>query len=246
MTILIKVPSDFRIIAHRGGRSFAPENTISAFRISKEKKIKEVELDTRLTSDGIVVLCHDETLDRYGYPSLTVESMTYRELKKLDMGSWFSSKFKNTSMLALKDLYNEFGKSFTYHVELKGLCENLPEIVFSLTKDSDLLENTIFTSFSFEQLSRMRNISDKVRLSWLVDSINKNVLLKAKEVKLFQICPAAQNLQKEEVSAGLSVVDEIRAWGVNGTVKDVAELTNRLVILGVKGITTINPDWFQK
>ena len=52
--------------------------------------IGEVELDTQLSTDGKVLICHDKLLDRYGYPGAVVETMHSSDLLALDMGSWFS------------------------------------------------------------------------------------------------------------------------------------------------------------
>lgn len=52
-----------RIFAHRGASKAAPENTLEAFRIAREQGAYGVELDVRRTSDGVLVLRHDATLD---------------------------------------------------------------------------------------------------------------------------------------------------------------------------------------
>lgn len=51
-------------IAHRGASAFAPENTLSAFRLAVEHGADAVELDAKLSSDGRVVVIHDQTLNR--------------------------------------------------------------------------------------------------------------------------------------------------------------------------------------
>ena len=79
MTLPIKDPPNFRIIAHRGASAYAPENTASAFQLADRMGIREVELDTQLTTDGEVVLCHDTTLERYGHGSAVVEEMSWPE-----------------------------------------------------------------------------------------------------------------------------------------------------------------------
>ena len=53
----------FRLIAHRGASAHAPENTLVAFRHALELGAQEVELDVRLSSDGEIVVFHDDRLD---------------------------------------------------------------------------------------------------------------------------------------------------------------------------------------
>ncbi|MBQ0070817.1 MAG: hypothetical protein KBS81_03020, partial [Spirochaetales bacterium] len=54
----------FHSINHRGYNTVAPENTLSAFRLSKEKGFTQVETDVAFTLDGVPVLLHDSTIDR--------------------------------------------------------------------------------------------------------------------------------------------------------------------------------------
>ena len=50
----------FMVIAHRGASSYAPENTLAAFDLALEMGARHLELDVELTSDGHVVVIHDE------------------------------------------------------------------------------------------------------------------------------------------------------------------------------------------
>ncbi|MGG2202001.1 glycerophosphodiester phosphodiesterase [Paenibacillus validus] len=52
------------VFAHRGASGEAPENTLASFRQAILQQCDVIELDIHLTSDGHVVVCHDETLDR--------------------------------------------------------------------------------------------------------------------------------------------------------------------------------------
>ena len=85
------------IIAHRGARSLAPENTIMAAQIAYDIGADMWELDVALTYDNKLVVIHDDTLTRTSnaavvYPKKSpwnVHLFTLEELKKLDFGSWF-------------------------------------------------------------------------------------------------------------------------------------------------------------
>lgn len=86
-------------IAHRGARSLAPENTLSAARKALECGADMWECDVALTADGIPVILHDDNLRRTSnatsvYPNRKpwkVQSFKLDELKKLDFGSWYIS-----------------------------------------------------------------------------------------------------------------------------------------------------------
>jgi glycerophosphoryl diester phosphodiesterase len=85
------------IIAHRGARSLAPENTIMAAEIAYNIGADMWELDVAMTYDGELVVIHDDTLTRTSnaaviYPKKSpwnVHQFTLTELKTLDFGSWF-------------------------------------------------------------------------------------------------------------------------------------------------------------
>jgi glycerophosphoryl diester phosphodiesterase len=84
-------------IAHRGGASLAPENTLAAARRAWELGADLWEFDVRITKDGVPILMHDATLRRttdvyrrspWRAP-WGVKSFSLEELKRLDAGSWF-------------------------------------------------------------------------------------------------------------------------------------------------------------
>ena len=70
-------------IAHRGGK---PENTLAAFRHSKEHGASGVEMDLQLTKDGHPVLIHDSTVERTSNGRGIVQEMTFEEIRRLDFG----------------------------------------------------------------------------------------------------------------------------------------------------------------
>ncbi len=82
-----------RIIAHRGGGKFAPENTIYAIRKGASFGFDGVEFDVMLTRDKIPVLCHDDVLSRTivspKHDGMSVSDIDSNELLQIDAGSWF-------------------------------------------------------------------------------------------------------------------------------------------------------------
>lgn len=84
-------------IAHRGARSLAPENTMAAFYKAWQIGAHGVETDVSVTSDGQLILFHDNTLRRTTDITDTMperrdeplHTFSWKEIKKLDAGSWF-------------------------------------------------------------------------------------------------------------------------------------------------------------
>jgi len=79
-----------RVFAHRGGAALGPENTISAFDRGLATGAEGLELDVHLSADGVVVVCHDETLDRTTDMSGRVAARTASELERVDAGYHFT------------------------------------------------------------------------------------------------------------------------------------------------------------
>jgi glycerophosphoryl diester phosphodiesterase len=75
-----------QVFAHRGGCALGPENTMAAFDRGLSAGADGLELDVHLSADGVVVVCHDDTLERTTRGAGPVSAMTAAELAKLDAG----------------------------------------------------------------------------------------------------------------------------------------------------------------
>jgi len=91
------------VIAHRGGGSLAPENTLAAIRKGKNLGFEGVEFDVMLAADSIPVLIHDETLERTTSGRGAVARTPLAELEALDAGSWFSAAFSGEPVPSYAD-----------------------------------------------------------------------------------------------------------------------------------------------
>jgi glycerophosphoryl diester phosphodiesterase len=80
-----------RVYAHRGGCALGPENTIAAFDIGLAAGAEGLELDVRLSADGIPVVIHDATLDRTTDATGPVAARTAAELERVDAGFRFTN-----------------------------------------------------------------------------------------------------------------------------------------------------------
>jgi glycerophosphoryl diester phosphodiesterase len=78
-----------RVFAHRGGCALGPENTLAAFDLGLAAGADGLELDVRFSADGVVVVCHDPTLDRTTDATGPVHARTAAELARVDAGFRF-------------------------------------------------------------------------------------------------------------------------------------------------------------
>jgi glycerophosphoryl diester phosphodiesterase len=79
-----------QVFAHRGGCDLGPENTIAAFDIGMSTGADGLELDVHLSADDVVVVHHDDTLDRTTNATGPVASLTADELGRVDAGHRFA------------------------------------------------------------------------------------------------------------------------------------------------------------
>src|SRR5215212_3812774 len=93
--ILLRTPAltALQNIAHRGGSTSAPENTLAAFRNAITQGADWLEFDVQMTKDGALVVIHDETVDRTTDGTGAVAEMTLEQIRRLDAGRWFDPKF---------------------------------------------------------------------------------------------------------------------------------------------------------
>ncbi|MBX3346067.1 MAG: hypothetical protein KF806_12130, partial [Nitrospira sp.] len=81
------MPSVLRI-GHRGASGHAPENTLASIWKARSFHVDFIEVDVRETSDGHLVLLHDDTIDRTTNKSGTLADMTLEQVQRLDAGNW--------------------------------------------------------------------------------------------------------------------------------------------------------------
>jgi glycerophosphoryl diester phosphodiesterase len=93
------------VIAHRGASDEAPENTIAAFRKAHEAGADGVECDVVFTRDDVPVIIHDDDLGQHRMhrPGSWIKDLTLDEVKRLDVGSWFSTDFKDERVPTLRE-----------------------------------------------------------------------------------------------------------------------------------------------
>ncbi len=96
----LKLP---QVIGHRGAAAYAPENTIEGIHTAADMDIDWVELDVKLTQDGIPILFHDEELSRTTNGSGLVKETTYEDIKQLETGSWFGESFIGIKIPTLEE-----------------------------------------------------------------------------------------------------------------------------------------------
>lgn len=138
------------LLAHRGDLAKAPENTLPSFSQAIQKGADGVELDAKLTTDGHVIVIHDETVDRTTNGKGKVATFSLEAIRKLDAGSWFDAKFAGTKVPLLEEVFETVGKDKLINIELTNYYtprDGLVVKVCELIKRHNNAKQIIFSSF---------------------------------------------------------------------------------------------------
>ena len=92
-----------RVLAHRGGGTLAPENTIGAIRVGIEHGYRAIEFDAMLPRDDAPILMHDPRLGRTVAGAGAITEYTAAELTRLDAGRWHSPRFVGEPVPTLEE-----------------------------------------------------------------------------------------------------------------------------------------------
>jgi glycerophosphoryl diester phosphodiesterase len=80
-----------RVIAHRGGKGEFPENTLFAFRSAVAMGVDAIEMDVHLSSDGKLVVIHDDSVFRTTSGEGPVAELSLADIQSFDAGYWWPS-----------------------------------------------------------------------------------------------------------------------------------------------------------
>lgn len=150
------------IIAHRGCCGLAPENTLPAFELALDCGVDLVELDYRVTKDGVPVVIHDALLDRttdarrrWRKKRVAVSQRTAAEIQSLDAGSWFDRQFAGTKVPLLSEALEAIQGRGTALIEHKA---GIAEDCVKLLRAKNLINRVVVQSFDWEFLRRFHEL----------------------------------------------------------------------------------------
>jgi glycerophosphoryl diester phosphodiesterase len=240
------------LYGHRGAAAEQPENTMPSFRLAVELGAHALETDVHLTSDGHVVVAHDETGERMANVRAAIAQTTLRELKTWDVGWGFVAPDggrpyagKSYRIITLDELLGEF-PGVPINVDLKGETPALVDAFLKLVRGRRDEARVTAASFHRGNIKRLRRQfygGPTALAPWEV------VELFALPVAAWRRLPLRGTAAQLPMRArGLSlmrrgIVDKCRAAGLRvdfWVVNDPAH-ARELIDLGVDGVMTDDP-----
>ncbi len=151
------------VAGHRGLSSRFPENTLPSFQAALEAGLDMIELDVRMTKDDVLVVMHDDTVDRTTDGSGLIRSMTLEQVKALDAGIKFSEKFRGVRVPSLREfmeLVKDAPQDFLIDFELKEYpvdgneerAFRTADMVIAMAEEYGYGPRCVFNAFSAELL----------------------------------------------------------------------------------------------
>ncbi len=237
---------DFTVIAHRGASAYYPENTLISFEAAIAMGADMVELDAQLTSDGKVVVFHDEKISRCTGGRGRIGDHTLLQLKKLDAGSWFDKKFAGAGIPLLAEVLDLCKNKIAVNIEIKTeavtdvIRGGIEEMCIRLVDRAGMRKHVVFSSFDPRAILHLKQIDRQIPAAFLFEKRYYPSQLPSEMIA--SLDADAFNCSRREL--GRKWLADLKLHGIPVnvyTVNDERDM-KRLLALGVDGMFTNCPD----
>lgn len=180
---VISTSDNVTLVAHRGMRSVAPENTTASFTEAGKHGYWGAECDVYRTKDGVWIISHDSHTYRMMDKSAFIEKKTYEELMDMNVDNGVNiDKYEDLKICSLEE-YLDICKKYnmTPVIELKG--KNNTEYYSEIVELANQFEvNPVYISFHIENLQTMRRLT-QCKMYYLVQKISEDDIQDAKSIE---------------------------------------------------------------
>jgi len=212
-------------------------------------------MDAHITKDGVLVVIHDEDVDRTTNGTGFVEEMTLAEIKELDAGYWWTEDEGTTypyrgqgiEIPTLAEVFENF-PDYPVNIEIKKNKDAIAQPLCEIIHEYEMQNKTLIVSFYDERMAGFRQICPEVATAAARQEITKFVILNY----IFMdglYSPTEVAFQVPESNSGILVVRprfissahnrnvQVHVWTPN-----TREEIQKFITLGVDGIMTDRPD----
>lgn len=239
-------------IAHRGGNRVAPEHTYPAFDSALDIGADVLEMDFRVTADGVLVLMHDQTVDRTTDGRGRVESFSFAEIRMLDAGYDYTRDRGQTypyrgaglQVLALEEVLDRYqGVPMNIEIKAENPASVIPTFVALLDRYG-MRPHVLVASFSDALIQTFRAAAPDVLTSFAPDEATQFFVLAPENEASY--VPPALFLQVPPTFSGIPVlsaafVAKAHRLGLFVHGWDVDDLMVETIALGADGLIVDDP-----
>jgi glycerophosphoryl diester phosphodiesterase len=241
------------VIAHQGGDGLRPGNTMLAFVHADQLGVDALEMDVHATRDAVLVLMHDEAVDRTTDGSGLLREMLYDRVQSLDaayhwpIGREPLYRGKGVKVPSLAKVFERFpGQRF--NIEIKQSEPSITEPLCTMIRQYNLAGQTLVASFHGATLNEFRRTCPEVATSGTQSEITAFLLfnlvglsnLHHPRALALQVPVERYGIQltsSDRVAAARAMNLHVDAWTLNDETS-IAQAFER----GVTGIITDHPD----
>jgi glycerophosphoryl diester phosphodiesterase len=241
-------PGAIEILAHGAGQGVAPTNTLSALKTAKAQGADVLEIDVQLTKDNVLVLHHDDTLDRTTDLSGPVANMTWAQIAAADKGGATIIEGKafsddDTKVARLDDALAAFTNT-RWNIEIKNDSKMAAEQLCQSIKRAGLTQAVLVASFHDKAMASFRLACPEVATSMAPKEIRAFVIASHLRLARFVKTPAVA-VQVPVAAGGFDLTDArfvaaLKARNVKlhyWTINDGGQMLN-LIDAGADGLLT--------
>jgi glycerophosphoryl diester phosphodiesterase len=197
-------------IGHRGAKGYIAENTIASFQKALDLKLDGIELDVHVSSDGEIMVIHDETINRTTTETGFVKDFTSVNLQHLGIPT-------------LNQVLNLVNNHFLVNIELKSnnyVAKVILLIEKYISENNWNKTNFIISSFHWEYLLEVKALNKNIKIGVLTENNIDEALSFAKQIDAFSVNPYFKLLTPENVRKIQKSGFEVHTWTVN-SIEDI-------------------------
>ena len=241
-------------VAHRGYSAGAPENTLPAYIMAKERGFNYCETDVQFTSDNVPVLLHDSTINRTARNSdgttisttIPISSITYQDLLNYDFGIWKGSQFAGTKIPTLEQFISTCKKLILHpYIEIKSDAEysnSQLDILIDIVKSNGMINNVSWISGNSSYLAYIKTQLPEARIGLVTSILTTQLVdtaysLKTSTNEVF-LTSDYRYLTVETINYAISKEVPVEGWTIDDTAtilslqKYITGVTSDLYIAG--------------
>jgi glycerophosphoryl diester phosphodiesterase len=242
------------VIAHAGSKLY-PTDTLYALQQYADMGVDILEMDVHMTKDGVIVLIHDDTVDRTTNGTGDIREMSFAEAQSLDAGyNWsqddggtYPYRGQGIIIPSLETVFETF-PGYPMIIEIKQETPSMAQPLCSLIRKYGMAENVIIPSFSDVATQEFRlgcpEVATAASTGEVTNFVIRNFLLLSGTIS-----PDYYAMQVPESRSGIPVVTRLFLWAAQRrniqihiwTINEQEDM-RRFIEMGVDGIMTDRTD----